>query len=85
MITRVSLKVLFPHLYILQVWQSWMRLQKLQKGNINFLLCASVVLSILSLPQKITPEARFSKPSHRYLLFSKRIMKFCTFFIERGA
>ena len=56
LIIRVSFKVSFPHLYFLEVWRSWMGL--CYKRQYNFLLCASVVLSILSFPQKITPEIR---------------------------
>ena len=33
----------------------------------------------------MTPELQFSKPSYRYPLLFKRILKVCTFVIKRGA
>ena len=41
----------------------------------------SLLSSILSLPQKITPELRFSKPYFKYSLFFQPYMKICMFFL----
>ena len=71
-IIGVSFKVSFPHLYLLEVWQSQMR------------LCYKryTVSGILSLLQKITPEIGFSKPYHRYSLFFKHIWNSVCFLLN---
>ena len=75
-IIKVSVKVSFPH-FGKAGWDC------VTEGNINFLVCVCCFKQI-SLPQRVTPEIQFSKPSWRNPLFFKRILKLCKFVIERG-
>ena len=83
-IIRVSFKVSFPHLYVLEVWQSQMRLCYKRQ----YFFCARaifcVLFSFVLLSAKITPELHFLKPLSRFPLFSKGILKLYVF-TKRGA
>ena len=72
MTLKISFKVSFTHLYVVEVWQS--RGVVLQKVIFS---CVRAIffffLKYQSLPQKITPEIRLSKPYSRYSLFFKHI------------
>ena len=76
----VSFEVSFTHLYVLEVWQSRMRLCL---KRLYFHVCALFFSSssTLSLPQKIT-EIRLSKPYSGYSLFFKRIWNSVRFFYQ---
>ena len=74
-IIRVGFKVSFPYLYALKVWRNRMRLCYNREYKFSSMHVRLLFSCILSLPQKITPEKRVSKPSNRYPLFFKRILK----------
>ena len=70
-ILRVSFKVSFPHLYVLEVWKSRMRLRY---KRYYFHVCALFFFfKYQSLPLNITPKIRLSKPYSRYSIFFKHI------------
>ena len=66
-IIRVGFKVSFPYLYALEVWQNRMRLYYNRPYKFSSVHVRLLSSCVLSLPQKITPEKRFSKPSNSIL------------------
>ena len=70
-ILKVSFKVSFPYLYVLEVWQSRMRLCC---KRYYFHVCSLFFFfKYQSLPQNVTPKIRLSKPYSRYSIFFKHI------------